>query len=277
MYLKDNRELMKEYNYKKNDYLDLNKLTLGSKKNINWICEKGHEWKANICDRYRGNGCPYCSNKKVLKGYNDLETLNPKLAKEWNYEKNKDLLPNEVLVGSNMKVWWKCEKGHEWEAQIYSRNSGHKCPYCMNQKVLKGYNDFGTFYPSLLKEWDYDKNNKYTPYSISKASNMKVWWKCKKGHEWECSVYKKINGAKCPYCQGRKLLKGYNDLATMRKDLIKEWSNTNKKQPSEYYYKSPVVVEWVCEKGHHYKTAIRSRTALNVGCPYCTNQKVLKG
>ena len=81
LYLKDNEELMKQYNFERNTDQNLNELTLGSKKNIWWKCEKGHEWEANICDRFRGNGCPYCSNKKVLKGYNDLETNNPKLVK----------------------------------------------------------------------------------------------------------------------------------------------------------------------------------------------------
>jgi hypothetical protein len=70
----------------------------------------------------------------VLKGYNDLQTLNPSLAKEWNYEKNVNLYPDNVSIGSSQKVWWKCEKGHEWEAVIYNRNNGRGCPECAKQK-----------------------------------------------------------------------------------------------------------------------------------------------
>ncbi len=35
-------------------------------------------------------GCPYCSGQKVLKGTNDLQTVNPVLAREWDYEKTTD-------------------------------------------------------------------------------------------------------------------------------------------------------------------------------------------
>lgn len=54
---------------------------------------------------------------------------NKKLMKEFNYEKNT-LNPNNLTFGSNKKVWWKCEKNHEWEANVLSRAKGSKCPYC---------------------------------------------------------------------------------------------------------------------------------------------------
>lgn len=66
-------------------------------------------------------------------GYNDLATINPTLAKEWNYKKNGDLKPNMVKPNSDKKVWWKCVKGHEWEAIISSRNKGNGCPICARE------------------------------------------------------------------------------------------------------------------------------------------------
>ena len=81
-YLIDNPTLMAEWNWEKNNELDLDikTLTCGSKKKAWWKCEKSHEWIATIKDRNNGRGCPYCSNKKILIGYNDLVTTNPKLA-----------------------------------------------------------------------------------------------------------------------------------------------------------------------------------------------------
>lgn len=35
----------------------------------------------------------------------------PKLAKEWNYNKNVKL-PSEFMAGSGKKVWWKCSEDH---------------------------------------------------------------------------------------------------------------------------------------------------------------------
>ena len=107
---------------------------IGGKQMAWWNCEKGHIWEASIDTRKSGRGCPYCANKKILVGFNDLATLNPKLSNEWNYEKNLDLLPTNVVPGSNKKVWWKCKNGHEWEAQICSRNTGRGCPVCSQNK-----------------------------------------------------------------------------------------------------------------------------------------------
>ena len=71
---------------------------------------------------------------KLVKGVNDLVTVNPTLAEEWNYEKNGTLSPDQVTAGSHKKVWWKCKFGHEWEATIGSRSYGNGCPYCSGQR-----------------------------------------------------------------------------------------------------------------------------------------------
>ena len=108
----------------------------------------------------------------------------PDLAKEWNYEKNEGLRPEDVLAGGTRKVYWKCKKGHEWKTSISSRINGTGCPYCSNKKLLQGYNDFATVYPELVQEWDYEKNGDLKPETISCGSNTKIWWKCKNGHSW---------------------------------------------------------------------------------------------
>ena len=135
-YLIDNPTLMAEWNWEKNNELGLNPqiLTLGSSKKASWICSKNHTWEAQIEKRVKGQGCPYCSNHKVLKGFNDLATTNPELAKEWNYEKNGNLMPEHFSPNSHKKVWWKCKKGHEWQAIIANRNRGRGCPYCSGRR-----------------------------------------------------------------------------------------------------------------------------------------------
>ena len=66
---------------------------------------------------------PYCGDRKVLKGYNDLRTTHPKIVREWNKERNGDLKPTDVLASSNKRVWWKCKEGHEWSGLIANRVS----------------------------------------------------------------------------------------------------------------------------------------------------------
>ena len=79
-----------------------------------------------------GSGCPYCAGKKVLKGFNDLATLEPKVAESWHPTLNGRLTPETVTVGSRRKVWWQCPEGHVWKAVVYSRAGRQRagCPVC---------------------------------------------------------------------------------------------------------------------------------------------------
>ena len=182
--LHSNPEIAKEWNYEKNGNLRPEHFLANSSKKVWWKCQKGHEWQATIGSRNIGRGCPYCSGLFAIKGENDLQTVNPTLAKEWDYEKNNDLTPMEVLPNSEKKVWWKCDKGHEWQAIIGNRNKGQGCPYCSGRYAIKGKNDLQTINPTLADEWNYEKNNALTPTDVTPGSNKKVWWKCSEGHEW---------------------------------------------------------------------------------------------
>ncbi|MDO4996576.1 MAG: zinc-ribbon domain-containing protein [Bacilli bacterium] len=275
--LKDNKELMKEYYFEKNKGVDLDNLKPFSSKKIWWKCKNGHEWKAVVSSRSKGHGCPYCSNLKALAGYNDLSTVNPQLAKEWNYEKNGDLKPSDVLPGSHKKVWWKCSKGHEWEKEIKERNSGLNCPYCSNQRVLIGYNDLSTTNPELLSEWDYNKNT-ISPNEITAGAEKMIWWICNKGHSYQSFAFNRKKSVGCPYCDGKKVLVGYNDLATINFNLTKEWDykkNSNLK-PTDITAGSHKKVHWKCQYGHEWIMSAQERN-MGQNCPYCSNKRVLVG
>jgi DNA-directed RNA polymerase subunit RPC12/RpoP len=160
-YVSNNAQLMAEWDWEKNNELgfDPENMTCGSGKKVWWKCSKGHEWPARISHRHRGVGCPYCSGRNVIRGQNDLQTVNPTVATEWNFEKNTNLSPRDVLPNSDKKVWWKCQNGHEWQATIGSRNGGRGCPFCSNKITITGQNDLKTINPILAAEWCYDKNN----------------------------------------------------------------------------------------------------------------------
>ena len=131
-YVFDNARLMSEWDWEENDRceLDPKKLTLGSGKKANWVCTKGHKWVASIVDRTgKGLGCPYCSNKRILPGYNDLQSQRPDLIADWDYEANT-LDPSAVAVKSSKTAAWICPKGHKYNKAIYKRAAGEGCPSC---------------------------------------------------------------------------------------------------------------------------------------------------
>ena len=272
--LYSNPSLAIEWNYKKNGNLKPEHFPIVSGKKVWWKCENEHEWQATIASRNSGIGCPYCSGRKVLKGYNDLQTINPVLINEWDYEKNIGLLPTDISPNSNKKVWWKCKKGHEWQATISHRNNGTSCPYCSGRYVIKGENDLLTVNPSLASEWNYEKNSSFTPLDVTPHSDKKVWWKCQKGHEWESTIDHRSNGRGCPYCSGRKIAKGENDLATINPSLAKEWNyeKNNELKPEDFTANSGKKVWWKCQKGHEWEAKIQNRNN-GRGCPYCSGRK----
>lgn len=149
-----NPELAKQWHPTKNG--DLTPDDVGVNTNIKhwWLCEKGHDWDANISNRHRvGTGCPYCKNKRLWTGFNDLETVNPSLASEWHPTKNGGVKPSEVVFGSTLTAFWLCKNNHEWEQQIRVRHKDNiGCPVCKNLKVLVGYNDLYTLNSKLADE-----------------------------------------------------------------------------------------------------------------------------
>jgi hypothetical protein len=99
-----------------------------SGKSREWKCKAGHKWKATIGSRTGLEaGCPYCSNTKVLVGFNDLATTHPEIARQafgWD--------PSTITFGSNIKKLWKCSKDHKWKISptVRTAKGGSGCPTC---------------------------------------------------------------------------------------------------------------------------------------------------
>ncbi len=190
----------------KNGSLQPKDIVATSKKPHWWICHKGpdHEWKTTPQSRVRsGPGCPFCNGFRVSVT-NALSIKRPDLVREWHPTKNKNKKPTDVVAGSKINVWWKCDKGpdHEWEATPYTRIKGHGCPFCAGIKVSVT-NSLASLYPKIAEQWDYEKNGNITPQMITKATTREFWWKCPENsdHSWKASVANRTRGGQnCSYC-----------------------------------------------------------------------------
>ncbi|MDC1535592.1 zinc-ribbon domain-containing protein [Candidatus Thioglobus sp.] len=61
----------------------------------------------------------------------------PHLVKEWDYDKNYPLTPENFSYGSGKMIWWLCPKGHSYERAPNTRTShGTGCPFCSGKKTL---------------------------------------------------------------------------------------------------------------------------------------------
>ena len=203
----------------------------------------------------------------------------PLLLKEWDDLKNENLSPQTIKHHSSIKVWWKCTKGHTWQASVKNRTAGSSCPVCSENrrahkqqtKRLAASGSLAVNNPLLSAQWHPGKNGDLTPASVTPASNKKVWWQCASGHEWQASVAdrnKRQTG--CPYCSGRTVIPGVNDLATGSPALAAQWHPTLNAslKPCDVKAGSEKKVWWQCAQGHVWQAQIKARNAGN-GCPVC--------
>jgi hypothetical protein len=238
---------------------------------LDWKCKKGHIWPAAVRSRSGKikSGCPYCWGRKPIIGETDIATTHPELAKEafgWD--------PTSVSYGSEKILEWKCKHNHIYKAKPNSRTGTNKtnCPVCSNQKVLFGFNDLETLFPLIASEAD-----GWDPKLFIAKAHFKKSWKCQLGHLYEAAIGSRTgtHPTGCPYCRNKKLLKGFNDLATTHPELAKEafgW------EPTSIIAGNNKSFDWKCSIGHIYPAKASSRSSKNqTGCPVCANQKILKG
>ena len=270
--LSQNLDLAKQWHKTKNLGIIPEMVKPGSNKKVWWMCERGHEWQATISNRSNGKGCPYCSGKRVCSD-NNLQVLNPELAKQWHSEKNESLTPSDVTVGTSKKVWWRCERGHEWRGSISNRSNGCGCPYCAGKSTTSD-NNLQVLKPELAKQWHPTRNGYLTPSDVTVSSNKKVWWQCEKGHEWSTVISNRSNGCGCPYCSGKRVSSD-NNLYALNPELARQWhpNKNGELTPKDVTIGSNKKVWWQCEKGHEWEAIINDRTS-GTGCACCSGRRV---
>jgi hypothetical protein len=139
------------------------------------------------------------------------------------------------------------------------------CAVCTGHQVQRGFNDLATTHPELSTQaigWD--------PSDITPGSNLKKGWKCSLQHQWSAAVSQRVNKQSgCPYCTGKKVLSGFNDLQTLNPAMGKQafgWDST------KVTIGSSKKLKWRCNEGHEWVTSPNSRTnhGKPTGCPTCT-------
>lgn len=144
-----------------------------------------------------------------------------RVAELWDYEKNGDLKPEEILAGTASQfVWFRCPiDGHSWKKKpndittSWARNGTSGCPKCAGKtKKRKVQPPLAETYPELVSQyWNHTKNFELglDPEKLSLGSNKKAWFKCPSdGNEWQASIASTVNqqwskgNAGCRVCNG---------------------------------------------------------------------------
>lgn len=260
-YIIDNPDLMAEWDWEKNNELELNpnSLTYASNKMAWWKCSHNHSWETAIATRgLKSHSCPYCSGNKVLEGFNDFQTKHPQLARCWDNSKNKSKA-SEVAVSSGKCVWWVCD---DCGISFQRRVADMRRPYCVKcgrlHKKIDKQSSLGSLFPKIIEEWDYSKNAR-SPYEIKPHCNDKFYWNCATcGTPFYCSPDYRIrsNGGGCKECkkstlsklkqvpqEGLSFLEKYPNIVNTYYDF-----NSNNLDISAVSYKSNRKAKWTCKK-----------------------------
>ncbi len=279
-----NPKIAGEWHPSKNFSLTPTEIPHGSDQVVWWLCSQGHEWEARIAHRARGIGCPICSGKKASQS-NNLAVRYPDLAREWHSTKNGDLKPTDVMPHSGMKVWWQCQRGHEWQTRVYERyrKGPRPCPFCAHRRAGEDYN-LAVRFPHIAKEWHPTKNRSLTPETVTPGSERKAWWCCERGHDWLARIAQRTkSNTGCPICSRREpardktLAMRDKNLAILYPALAAQWHPTKNGPltPSDVRAQSSLLIWWRCAYGHDWQTRIAHRSG-GSGCPFCSGRKACR-
>jgi hypothetical protein len=147
----------------------------------------------------------------------------------------------------------------------------------MKRRAVPGVYSLATEYPDVAAEWHPTRNDR-TADGVTPASSSKAWWTCAQGHEWEAVVSNRSKGgAGCPYCKGRRVLTGVNDLATLYPELAAQWHPTrNVDEPTTTFANSHSPVWWLCSGGHEWRASPNVRVN-RPACAYCSGRRPWPG
>lgn len=206
----------------------------------------------------------------------------PYAEQYWDF-KNNVLNPYEISSGSHKKAYWvcpKCGRSFEREIRVYLSSNNRICAVCANKKIETGINDLFTLRPDLRQYWDF-KNNTVNPLRIGTGSPKKVKWLCKNcKNSFEQSVISRINSTGvCSICQNKKIVKGINDIFTLRSDLEQYWDyKRNIIDPSTITLNSNTKAYWLCSKcGRSFERDVPDITNRGTVCAVCQNKEVVQG
>ena len=259
-------------------------------------CECGHDFKSTLGQiNGQHTWCPYCSNppkqlceKENCKSCFEKSFASNEKSKYWS-EKNGDIKPRQVFKSANIKYWFDCVCGHQFEAALANITALNRwCPYC-GKKNLCEKEDCKTCFENSFasQEWSYqwsEKNGDVNPRQVFKYSNTKYWFNCVTCcHEFESGLnhVTVTQSPSCPYCSNppKQLCENEDCQTCFEKSFAsheksKYWSVKNDYVKPRQVFKSSADKYWFnCDTcSHQFNSILNNITGKKSWCPICVNK-----
>lgn len=170
-----------------------------SRKQVPWHCPEGHRYTSTPMYRSQGRGCPVCAGFRLWSGYNDLLTVNPSLALEWDMQANGNTAPSEAMSGEKKERRWICRAGHRFTTTTTSRRKQNGCPICSGT-VVNSQNCLSSLRPILARQLVESKEAR----EVTSSARAVLTWICPLGHHYKLRVAARTGAdIGCRHCAGR--------------------------------------------------------------------------
>jgi len=193
-----------------------------------FTCENGHEFEFLPPVTLTGKTtaatftptCGRCTVRRVRSGINDLETMSPVAATQFDVYRNGGLTAADVAVSSSTSCWWLCEHGHSHEVSPSKKTlPTYKCPVCSNRLIRAGVNCLLTTHPEIAAMWAEGWTEHRSPSVLSAGSSDLATWRCKDGHIFTARPWELTSGKRsCNVCDRVRTVRYEDSLAATHPD-----------------------------------------------------------
>jgi len=253
-------EWLPQWHPTRNGELTPDQVLVGSPRALWWRCEVcRHDWVASAAARaHTGSGCQVCARANYRRAEAPLTVTHPAVAATWHPTANGAAVPEEVTYGSDRRVWWRCEAGHEWQTTVNKRTTGMRCPYCAG-KLASPERNLAVVRPDFARQWHPTRNGSLTPAEVTPTSSVvEVWWQCEAGHEWAATPASRVQARRCPGCVAAPA----NNLAVALPAVAAQWhpERNGTLTPRDVAPRARRTVWWRCPDClHEWCTAVTDK------------------
>lgn len=253
-----------------------------------FTCTNGHTFDylppavlpAHMTETMFEPSCGKCTERRVRPGTNDVQTLSPVVASQFDVLRNGGLTAADVANSSSIKYWWTCANGHSHNVSPSKKTlRSYNCPICSNRTPRSGANCLLTTHPELAAMWADGWSDNLSPSTITAGSKIIATWRCNNGHLFRGRIHELMDGTvECRICKVPRILNYDDSLAATCPEAAERWHPEYNKTltPRDVTRGERRWVWWLCEQGHVEKARI-DKISLGQKCRVCSSRKLKKG
>lgn len=226
------------------------------------------DWSPTPVVIYGGSGCKQCKSSKLSK---IKSKSNEQFIREV-YERNEYVRRGDIeilskYVGVDTKIKCRCTK-HDWIYWVAPSSllNNIGCRKCGRERTTASQKKSHEQFVTEVYELDPD----FTVIGTYVTSWTLIDFMCPIGHIFPMKPIDFLNGRRCPYCSNRRVLVGYNDIATTRPDIFSLL--TNKEDGYKYVAGSKHKTNFTCPLcGKIQKKEIADVSVRGFSCNNCSD------